>query len=177
MASEENEQLEKRTALGASLQAEARGSPGSPVPRSLLVRKEPGGKGPRASQGRTQRPRHRTGKLRSVQKAERVRGNLGRKGKVVLPPILSIEASMENSRPEETREQHAHTRSRAGPEAQSLRKHAEASFWVTAAACGQQGEQATQPRLFEEVTGPLGSPARKTSPSSQNSCPPRQRLQ
>lgn len=31
MASEENEQLEKRTALGASLQAESRGSPGSPV--------------------------------------------------------------------------------------------------------------------------------------------------
>lgn len=32
MASEENEQLEKRTALGASLQAEAKGSPVSPVP-------------------------------------------------------------------------------------------------------------------------------------------------
>lgn len=32
MASEENEQLEKRTALGASLHAQAEGSPVSPVP-------------------------------------------------------------------------------------------------------------------------------------------------
>ena len=58
-----------------------------------------------------------------------------------------------------------------GSEGQSLRKHMEASFWVTAAACGQQGEQAAQPWLFEEAKGSLGFPARKKSPSSQKSSP------
>lgn len=35
MASEGNEQLEKTTALGASLQAKARGNPGNPEPWEL----------------------------------------------------------------------------------------------------------------------------------------------
>lgn len=51
MASEANEQLEKRTALGASLQAEAGGSPGSPVPWELPSEKGAQREGPKSKSG------------------------------------------------------------------------------------------------------------------------------